>query len=155
MNTVPVETIALNEPKMSSSIVNLTSALRKVQASLTPALKDSTNPFFKSKYADLQSVWESIRGPLNDNGFAVIQLTGGNGTTLSVTTILSHVSGEWISGITTMTPAKNDPQGAGSCYSYARRYALSAMLCTYASDDDANEASKPAPKVVATTNVKF
>jgi len=126
---------------MSPTIANLTKALSAVQSVLTPALKDSANPFFKSKYADLSSVWEAIRKPLTDNGLAIIQLPGGNGELLSLTTILSHVSGEYVSGTLTMRPAKNDPQGIGSCISYARRYALSAIIGGYAADDDGNVAS--------------
>ncbi|SRR5580765_1386786 len=135
--------IKLSENLMSASISKLTEALVKVQATLAPAIKDSTNPFFKSKYADLQSVWESVREPLAKNGLAVVQLTGGNGTVITVTTLLTHISGEWICGTTVMSPSKNDPQGVGSCISYARRYALSAMIGSYAADDDANLASMP------------
>jgi len=130
---------------MSASIAKLTEALAKVQAVLTPALKDSSNPFFKSKYADLGSVWEAVRKPLADNGLAVIQLPGGNGEVLTLTTILSHTSGEYITGTLTMRPVKNDPQGIGSCISYARRYALSAIIGGYAADDDANSASAKEP----------
>ena len=147
--------IRLNEACMSPSIAQLTIALNKVQKVLSPAVKDSSNPFFKSKYADLQSVWEAARIPLSENGLAVTQLTGGNGDIVSVTTILSHVSGEFVCGITVMRPSKNDPQGVGSCISYARRYALSAIIGGYAADDDGNTASQPAPTPGPTTKVKF
>jgi hypothetical protein len=130
-----------NNVTTSPSIANITKAVSAVQAVLTPALKDSSNPFFKSKYADLGSVWEAIRKPLSDNGLAIFQLPGGNGELLTLTTILSHVSGEFITGTLTMRPAKNDPQGIGSCISYARRYALSAIIGGYAADDDGNTAS--------------
>lgn len=134
-----------NEIKMSPSIAKLTEALAKVQSVLAPAIKDSSNPFFKSKYADLQSIWESARKPLTDNGLAIVQSPGGSGELVTLTTILSHTSGEYIMGTLTMRPAKNDPQGVGSCISYARRYALSAIIGGYAVDDDANSASIPAP----------
>ena len=57
----------------SESIAALAAALSKAQASITGALKDSANPFFKSKYADLASCWDACRKPLTDNGLAVIQ----------------------------------------------------------------------------------
>jgi len=123
----------------SEQINELAAALCKAQSSMSGASKDATNPFFKSKYADLQSCWEAARKPLADNGLSVAQLI--DGTMLE--TILMHSSGQWISSSATMNPVKNDPQGMGSCISYFRRYALSAILGLYQVDDDGQVASQP------------
>jgi hypothetical protein len=127
----------------SESIANLVKSLARVQASLTPAKKDSTNPFFNSKYADLSSVWESCRELLAKNGLSVIQgnSVGANNTVI-VETILAHESGEWIQSELSMPLAKNDPQGVGSAITYGRRYGLAAMIGIVADvDDDGNAAS--------------
>jgi hypothetical protein len=130
----------------SESIAALAAALSKAQGVMEGATKAGLNPHFKSKYADLASVWDACRKPLSDNGLSVVQLPGGDGQTLSVTTILMHESGEWIEGTMTMTPTKNDPQGVGSCLTYARRYALAATVGISPEDDDGNAASaKPIP----------
>jgi hypothetical protein len=134
----------------SESISALAAALSKAQGVMEGATKAGLNPHFKSKYADLASVWDACRKPLADNGLSVVQLPGGDGQTLSVTTILMHESGEWIEGTMTMTPTKNDPQGVGSCLTYARRYALAATVGISPEDDDGNAASaKPTAKPVA------
>ena len=134
----------------SESLAALAAALSKAQGVMEGATKAGLNPHFKSKYADLASVWDACRKPLADNGLSVVQLPGGDGQTLSVTTILMHESGEWIEGTMTMTPTKNDPQGVGSCLTYARRYALAATVGISPEDDDGNAASaKPTAKPVA------
>lgn len=133
----------------SESIDQLATALSKVQAALVPALKDAENPAFKqggkaSRYADLASVWDACRGPLTENGLAVIQspgLCGGN--QVEMTTIITHASGQWISGTLSIPLAKVDAHGYGSATTYARRYALAAMIGVIADDDDGNAASKP------------
>lgn len=139
----------------SESIKELAAALSKVQGQLTFAKKDNANPFFKSKYADLASVWDSCRNLLSENGLAVIQYPSGYTTNvldektkehlMSLTTILTHSSGEWISQDMTVPVTKADAQGAGSALTYMRRYALAAVVGVYQDDDDGNAASKPAP----------
>jgi len=84
----------------SESIANLAKSLSIVQGKLTHAKKDSANPFFKSKYADLESVWDACRDLLASNGLAVAQFPGTYSDldkSMSLTTILTHSSGEWIS----------------------------------------------------------
>jgi hypothetical protein len=120
----------------TESIAQLTEALSKAQGQITGAVKDAANPFFKSQYADLQSVWDAIRSPLSANGLAVIQLPGRDEQGLFVETILAHSTGEWISGMLRMTPVKDDPQGIGSAITYARRYALQAIAGVAPMDDD-------------------
>jgi hypothetical protein len=128
--------------RQSESIANLAKALSIVQGKLTYATKDSANPFFKSKYADLESVWDSCRSLLSENGLAVMQFPGEyfDGT-MSLTTVLSHSSGEWISKEMSLPVTKPDAQGAGSALTYMRRYALAAVVGVVQADDDGNAAS--------------
>ena len=126
---------------MSPEIGELAAALAAAQGEITGALKDSKNPFFKSSYADLASCWESCRAPLSKNGLAVIQTTQEAPEGVKVLTTLAHKSGQWIRGELPMKPVKNDPQGIGSCITYARRYALAAIVGLAQIDDDANAAS--------------
>jgi hypothetical protein len=134
----------------SESIANLTLALSIVQGKLTYAKKDSANPFFKSKYADLESVWDACRSLLADNGLAVMQFPGEyiDGV-MSLTTIISHKSGEWMGQEMSVPVTKPDSQGCGSCLSYMRRYALAAVVGVVQADDDGNAASSPKPVVKA------
>lgn len=123
----------------SDSIKNLSEALHKAQGAIKAAIKSSDNPFFRSKYADLVAVWDAARGPLQANGLAIAQIaTHLPSGAAAVETILMHTSGEWISGVYPLNPAKADPQGHGAALSYAKRYALAAMLgiVTEAEDDD-------------------
>jgi len=115
-----------------------------VQGKLTYAKKDSANPFFKSKYADLESVWDACRDLLSANGLAVVQLPGEyfEGT-MALTTIITHSSGEWISQQMSLPVTKPDAQGAGSALTYMRRYALAAVVGVVQADDDGNAASAP------------
>jgi hypothetical protein len=126
----------------SESIANLALALSIVQGKLTYAVKDSANPFFKSRYADLESVWDACRLLLSENGLAVLQFPGEycDGA-MSLTTILTHKSGEWIGQEMSVPVTKPDSQGCGSCLSYMRRYALAAVVGVVQSDDDGNAAS--------------
>ncbi len=141
----------------SDTIIELAKALSAFQGELSPAIKDSTNPFFKSTYADLNSVWEVIREPLCKNGLSVTQLTYVDWKNqLYLETVLLHRSGEWVLSRYPIVSSKTDPQSVGSALTYARRYALSAMLGGSAEDDDAEgavvrtatstpEKSKPSP----------
>jgi ERF superfamily len=127
----------------SETIGALTKALVKVQKELGGALKDSTNPFFKSKYADLASCFEASRALLTANGLAVAQTTRVEGTANVLATTLMHESGEWLSGEILLVPVKNDPQGIGSAMTYARRYGYSAIIGLTQVDDDGHEATRP------------
>jgi hypothetical protein len=139
--------------QQSESIAALAAALAKVQAVLEGAKLDSENPFFKSKYSDLTSVWAACRKPLAENGLAVIQTCSSETPEIVIVeTMLCHSSGEWVRGKVAMKPVKADPQGIGSCITYARRYSLAAMVGVAPEDDDGNAAShankmeKPPPK---------
>lgn len=123
----------------SPEIKNLATALNKFQAEVEPVKKGASNPFFKSKYADLASIIEAIRKPLSDNGLSFAQFPAGDG---GLTSILMHTSGEWIEETYIMKPVDAKPQTAGSAITYMRRYALGAMLgIATEEDDDGNAAS--------------
>ena len=129
----------------SESIAKLATALSIVQGKLTHAKKDSANPFFKSKYADLESVWDACRSLLAENGLAVMQFPGEfvDGT-MSLNTVLTHSSGEFMSYLMSVPVTKPDAQGAGSALSYMRRYSLAAVIGVVSAnqeDDDGNAAS--------------
>jgi len=134
----------------SESIANLSKALSIVQGKLTYAVKDSANPFFKSKYADLESVWDACRNLLAENGLCVMQFPGEfiDGC-MSLTTILAHSSGEWIKQTMEVPVTKPDAQAVGSAITYMRRYALAAVVGVVQADDDGNAASSPKPVVKA------
>ncbi len=125
----------------SDSIAALAVALSKAQGEMTTAKKDADNPYFKSKYADLASVWEACRAPLAKYGLSVCQMPEYVDGYVFVQTILMHASGEWISSELRLKPVKDDPQGMGSAITYARRYALSAAVGIAPEDDDGNQAS--------------
>lgn len=124
----------------SESINELATALAAAQGVMGGALKDSANPFFKSKYADLESVWTACRKALSDNGLAVIQTTGINEAGICVTTVLAHKSGQWIRDTLPVNAKDQTPQGIGSAITYARRYALASMVGVYQTDDDGEAA---------------
>ena len=126
----------------SDDIKELALALSKTQAILKGALKDSNNPFFKSKYADLASVWEACREPLAATGLSVVQMPcNDTPDSVALETILMHTSGQWISSVFSMPVSKHDAQAVGSAITYARRYALAAVVGIAPEDDDGNLAS--------------
>jgi hypothetical protein len=130
--------------KHSEQINELATALAKAQAKIEGATKDKTNPHFRSSYADLASVWDACRSALTSNGLSVSQTAGASEDgRVRVTTILMHSSGQWLCDDLVMKPVKDDPQGVGSCITYARRYALAAIVGVAPEDDDGNAASLP------------
>ena len=133
----------------SENINELAAALAKAQGAMSHAVKDSLNPGYKSRYADLASVWEACRKPLADNGLSVTQLPEPAETGLRLNTILMHTSGQFISSQIQMPLMKADPQGYGSALTYARRYALAAIVGVYQDDDDANSATEQHNKAAA------
>lgn len=142
----------------SPTIKNLAQALLTFHKEVGKIKKSETNPFFKSKYADLSSILSGIQEPLQTAGLVVSQFPVGEN---ELDTILIHTeSGEWISGRYKMTPAKNDPQGQGSVITYQRRYALGAILSlNIDEDDDANagssKPSKSTPKKTVSNDEAF
>jgi hypothetical protein len=132
----------------SENIADLATALSKLQGALEGAKKDSTNPSFKSKYADLEAVWEAARPLLVPNGLSVTQTMGireSSGFQTTLITTLLHSSGQWISGEMPLLLETQDPQGQGSAITYARRYCLAAILGIHQTDDDAESAQPNRP----------
>lgn len=142
----------------SEQINELAAALAKAQGQIEGAKKSSSNPFFKSKYADLAECWNTCREALTANGISVIQMPeeiNENGR-LNITTMLAHSSGQYISSTLTMTVTKLDPQAIGSAITYGRRYALAAMVGLAQEDDDgekAMERSKDKKSVESPINI--
>ena len=113
------------------------------QAAMEGAKKDSKNPHFESKYADLESVMQACRAALKENGLAVFQTANDEGTALA--TRIYHTSGQWLESTTPLIVGKKDMQGFGSAVTYARRYALMAALGIAPEDDDGNAAAANPP----------
>jgi hypothetical protein len=150
--------------EQTEQINELAMALSKAQGKITGALKDSENPFFSSKYADLASCWDSCRAALSENGLCVIQTTKrgepvminwettnqktGEVTTYNVashefivSTMLAHSSGQWIRTDLALIPRDVTPQGIGAAFTYGRRYGFAAIVGLAQIDDDGNAAS--------------
>lgn len=121
----------------SDNINEISAALAKVQGEIKAAQKDGSNPHFKSKFASLNSHWDVCREVLSKNGLIVTQLPNvtDDGKHMLVT-MLCHSSGQWFKSCMLLKPVKDDPQGMGSCLTYARRYMLSAIVGTTADDED-------------------
>ena len=134
----------------SGSIAALAAALATAQGAMKGAVKDSANPFFKSKYADLASVVEAIRSAFSANGLSYIQtIQPSDRDEVRVETMILHSSGEWIScGVLALPVSKVDAQGYGSALTYARRYSLSAAVGVAPEDDDGNAATMAKPKQI-------
>lgn len=144
--------------KASQTTAKISEALSKAQGMMSAASKDTTNTYFRSKYADLASVWEACRLPLSANGLSVVQFpslvcdeTGmpllvdvpqqskddqGKRMLVKVETLLSHTSGEWFLDELVVPVLHYDAQGFGSGATYARRYGLMAMVGVAPDDDD-------------------
>jgi len=127
----------------SESLIKFAPAFSKFQAEIEGVKKDANNPFFKSKYAELSSVWDAIREPLTKNGFSVLQEPGSEDGKLIMTTTLLHSSGEYVRSSVKFPIVKQDPQGVGSAITYARRYSLQSITGIAPEDDDGNAASNP------------
>ena len=134
----------------SKSIKELATALAKAQGQIKGAVKDSANPFFKNKYADLASVVEAIRSAFAANGLSYIQsVEPSDKDEVRVETTILHSSGEWIGcGVLALPVSKVDAQGYGSALTYARRYSLSAATGVAPEDDDGNAATVAKPSLV-------
>lgn len=134
--------------KHSDTLSAISKALAKFQGEVKDPAKDTNNPFFKSKYVPLDGLLNAVRPVLAANGLSFMQFLGGDGQTITVTTLLLHESGEWIeSEPFPLKPVKTDPQAYGSACTYGKRYALSAALgIGWEEDDDGNDASQKPPQ---------
>lgn len=146
----------------SESITKIAPAIIAAQSSLQSVPKKAFNPHFRSNYADLASIADSIKDTLKANDLAVVQTNRANGTdSLVLVTTLIHSSGEYISGELEIPLTKKDAQGVGSAMTYGRRYGLSAILGIVTEEDDdgsgassveKKETPKPAEKPQPKTN---
>jgi len=135
----------------SDSITKIAPSLVKAQIAMGAASKDSDNPFFKSKYADYNAVLQVCKDPLNSNGVVILHPTGtdANGKAV-ISTVLLHVSGEYISATMEMREVTN-MQKIGSSSSYGRRYTLQNLMAIPTSeDDDGNAVSENSTKKSST-----
>ncbi len=139
--------------KTSNSLATLAPALVKASAELRAITKDSTNPHFRSTYASLDTIIDTVRPVLARHGLTVLQGASsphtdehGRLTAFTVETLLLHASGEFISNAVVMPVGKADPQGAGAAVTYGRRYALAAMLSLATEEDDDGNSAMPTPK---------
>ena len=139
--------------KTSDSLANLAPALVKASAELRAITKDSTNPHFRSTYASLDTIIDTVRPVLAKHGLTVVQGANsphtdeaGRVTAFTVETMLLHASGEYLSNAVIMPMGKADPQGAGAAVTYGRRYALSALLSLATEEDDDGNAAMPSPQ---------
>lgn len=131
--------------EQSDTLGKLAGALAKAQGAFTAAKKDTDNPYFETKYADLASIHDVIRKPLSENGLAVVQRPFPRTTGVTVVTDLIHESGEWMRCRVALPLEKRTPQSVGSAITYARRYGLSALVGVAAEADDDGAAASDAP----------
>lgn len=132
---------------MSEKIDKITEALIAVQSEMGTVTKENENPYFKSKYADLAAVHRLCMPILTKNGLCVSQVCAPSEKGVKIVTLLLHKSGQYLGSELEMIPTKMDPQGIGSAITYARRYALMAIIGLVAEeDDDGNAASTPPQK---------
>lgn len=126
---------------------SLYTALLAAQRAMGPVKKDASNPAFRTKYATLQSVLETVEGPLSDNGLVLLQrFDVGDTGPLLITEIVHAESGQSItSAVPVVSKDPTDPQKMGGAITYYRRYSLLALLGLAPEDDDGNSAAKPAP----------
>jgi hypothetical protein len=127
----------------SEQINELATALAGAQAEIENATKSSNNPHFKSKYADLAEVLNTVRPVLAKHGLSVVQFPGYSHEhkLVAVETTLMHKSGQYVSGTVAAPVTKPDAQGVGSAITYCRRYSLAAVVGIAQEDDDGNSAS--------------
>ena len=126
----------------SEQIDQLVAALAIAQGDISPAPKSAENPHFKSKFANLTSIWEACRTQLSAQGIAVIQTIDIQGDMLLLVTTLAHKSGQWIrSKAPIIAGEKKTPQTIGSAITYMRRYSLAAIVGVAPEDDDDGNAA--------------
>ena len=135
--------------KRSEKTDKLFAALYKAKASIAAPRKNSKNPAFKSRYADLSSVIEAVEGPAHEAGLFIVQSPISEDDYAGAETYLMHESGQHISTSLTFQIQRSGPQGAGSCITYARRYALMSLFALAADDDDDGNAGQRASKAAA------
>lgn len=132
-------------------------ALVKAQQEIDHVVQDGNNPFFKSDYATLKEVIDSVKKPLNDNGILLQQVSHDCENGACIETLFYGHGGAISTGKVTIPAAKHDPQAYGSALSYAKRYSL-LMACGVATkkeDDDAEAAMQRNKSVAKTKKSKY
>ena len=135
----------------SHATPELFAALSAAQGEIENASKNAANPHFKSKYADLAEILNTVRPVFAKHGLSILQHPGFDGSLASVTTIIGHSSGGYITATASCVPAKSDAQGIGSATTYLRRYSAAAAAGIAQEDDDGQAAAhnrKPAPLTI-------
>ena len=132
--------------KLSEKFDEILPALHKARSQFVKVKKDRQNTHLKNKYATLDSVLDAITPALTDNKLMVMQDMQENDVSskIKVETTVLHISGQWVKYYSEIPIVKNDPQGVGSAFTYARRYALAAAFGLSQADDDAQIAVKSA-----------
>ncbi|QVW27748.1 recombinase [Hafnia phage Pocis76] len=132
--------------KLSESFDKVLPALHKARSQFVKVKKDKQNTHLKNKYATLDSVLDAITPALTDNDLMIMQdmQESEAANRIKVETTVMHVSGQWVKYYAELPIVKNDPQGVGSAFTYARRYALAAAFGLSQADDDAQIAVKSA-----------
>ena len=141
--------------KTSENITEIASALAKAQELINPAAYDAANPHFRSRYATLASVMQSCRAALSKNQIAVVQGTTVSDKNVTVTTMLIHSSGQFISDDITIPTAQQTAQAVGSALTYGRRYGLSALVGIVSEEDDDSNSAMPVPSTEIQKDVRF
>lgn len=131
--------------RTSDNIDCIGPAFIKAQREMGKLAKDAENPYFKSKYASLAAVLDTVKPIFLENGIAIIQGSGVNGTGINIITRLVHESGQWIETDFPIPLSRQDAQAAGSASSYGRRYSLKGLASLAEEDDDGGSASEPPP----------
>jgi len=143
LGSSPANLCRYEQADHSPMLDKLFAALAKAQGEIKAAMKDRTNPFFGSDYSSLDAIWAACRGPLSKNGLSVPQpLSSSDNGEITILTFLGHESGQYMISRITLKPAKIDAQELGKAITYARRYALAAMVGVAPGHDDDGEASK-------------
>jgi hypothetical protein len=132
-------------------MTNLIPALIKAQSEFPPVTKDAQNPHFKNNYASLENVINCTNKALMSNGLCVVQTMEND----SLRTTLYHVSGESITGVQTLHPSKNDPQGWHGAQTYARRYGMLSILGIASEDDDGNSGSEKPKTITQAESIEY
>lgn len=124
--------------RTSATVAGIFSAFIAAQAEIGAAVKDSENPHFKSRYADLASVWSAFGDSFAKHKLAVMQAPAIDGNHVRVVTRIIHSSGEWIESEVEALARDQSPQAIGSVITYLRRYGASALIGVVQDDEDGN-----------------
>lgn len=141
--------------KKSETQVALYAALARAQSQISVPGKNAVNPAFKSRYVDLSAVLAAVLPAWNANGLAITQFpaVAEDCSSIELTTLISHTSGEWMESSIRMPVGKRDPHGIGSAITYARRYTVASIAGLMQDDDDGNLASQVDVSRVEARNV--